>query len=155
MANDENPPKQLTEQQIAEFREAFDLIDKDNNGRITTEDLLVMMRSLGQNPTGQELKDMVDPLDGDGDGEIDFDEFLTVMASGMKATDTEDELKCAFEALDRNHDGYITGAELKAAMVRLGERLTDEEVQEVIRATDSNGDRLMDFGEFVQMMMRN
>lgn len=155
MSNDENPTTQLTEQKIAEFRETFDLLDKDSNGRITTEDLIVMMRSLGQNPTESELRDMIDPLDGDGDGEIDFDEFLTVMASKTKATDTEDELRCAFEALDRNHDGYITGAELNEAMVRLGERFTDEEVEAMIREADLNGDQMIDFGEFVAVMMRN
>ena len=50
---------QLTEEQIAEFKEAFSLFDKDGDGTITTKELGTVMRSLGQNPTEAELQDMV------------------------------------------------------------------------------------------------
>ena len=48
---------QLTEEQIAEFKEAFSLFDKDGDGTITTKELGTVMRSLGQNPTEAELAD--------------------------------------------------------------------------------------------------
>ena len=51
------------------------------------------MRSLGQNPTEAELQDMVNEVDADGNGTIDFPEFLTMMARKMKDTDSEEELK--------------------------------------------------------------
>ena len=47
---------QLTEEQIAEFKEAFSLFDKDGDGTITTKELGTVMRSLGQNPTEAELQ---------------------------------------------------------------------------------------------------
>ena len=50
---------QLTEEQIAEFKEAFSLFDKDGDGTITTKELGTVMRSLGQNPTEAELQDMI------------------------------------------------------------------------------------------------
>ncbi len=53
---------QLTEEQIAEFKEAFSLFDKDGDGTITTKELGTVMRSLGQNPTEAELQDMVNLL---------------------------------------------------------------------------------------------
>ncbi len=71
---------QLTEEQIAEFKEAFSLFDKDGDGTITTKELGTVMRSLGQNPTEAELQDMVNEVDADGNGTIDFPEFLTMMA---------------------------------------------------------------------------
>ena len=69
-----------TEEQIAEFKEAFSLFDKDGDGTITTKELGTVMRSLGQNPTEAELQDMVNEVDADGNGTIDFPEFLTMMA---------------------------------------------------------------------------
>lgn len=62
------PPKadQLTEEQIAEFKEAFSLFDKDGDGTITTKELGTVMRSLGQNPTEAELQDMINEVDADG-----------------------------------------------------------------------------------------
>jgi len=80
---------QLTEEQIAEFKEAFSLFDKDGDGTITTKELGTVMRSLGQNPTEAELQDMINEVDADGNGTIDFPEFLTMMARKMKDTDSE------------------------------------------------------------------
>nr|KAF6409200.1 calmodulin 3 [Rousettus aegyptiacus] len=71
---------QLTEEQIAEFKEAFSLFDKDGDGTITTKELGTVMRSLGQNPTEAELQDMINEVDADGNGTIDFPEFLTMMS---------------------------------------------------------------------------
>uniref|UniRef100_A0A2K6QU10 Calmodulin n=2 Tax=Colobinae TaxID=9569 RepID=A0A2K6QU10_RHIRO len=56
---------QLTEEQIAEFKEAFSLFDKDGDGTITTKELGTVMRSLGQNPTEAELQDMINEVDAD------------------------------------------------------------------------------------------
>merc|ERR1712032_730783 len=80
---------QLTEEQIAEFKEAFSLFDKDGDGTITTKELGTVMRSLGQNPPEAELQDMINEVDADGNGTIDFPEFLTMMARKMKDTDSE------------------------------------------------------------------
>ena len=88
---------QLTEEQIAEFKEAFSLFDKDGDGTITTKELGTVMRSLGQNPTEAELQDMINEVDADGNGTIDFPEFLSLMARKMKDTDTEEELIEAFK----------------------------------------------------------
>ena len=77
---------QLTEEQIAEFKEAFSLFDKDGDGTITTKELGTVMRSLGQNPTEAELQDMINEVDADGNGTIDFPEFLSLMARKMKGT---------------------------------------------------------------------
>ena len=91
---------QLTEEQIAEFKEAFALFDKDGDGTITTKELGTVMRSLGQNPTEAELQDMINEVDADGNGTIDFPEFLTMMARKMRDTDSEEEIKEAFKVFD-------------------------------------------------------
>ncbi|CAI5683182.1 calmodulin 3 [Phyllostomus discolor] len=135
---------QLTEEQIAEFKEAFSLFDKDGDGTITTKELGTVMRSLGQNPTEAELQDMIN--------EVDADEFLTMMARKMKDTDSEEEIREAFRVFDKDGNGYISAAELRHVMTNLGEKLTDEEVDEMIREADIDGDGQVNYEEFVQMM---
>lgn len=63
----------LTDEQIGEFKEAFSLFDRDGDGTITTNELGTVMRSLGQNPTEIELQDMINEVDEDGNGTIDFE----------------------------------------------------------------------------------
>jgi calmodulin len=55
------------------------------------------MRSLGQNPSESELQDMINEVDADNNGTIDFPEFLTMMARKMKDTDSEEEIREAFK----------------------------------------------------------
>ena len=144
---------QLTEEQIAEFKEAFSLFDKDGDGTITTKELGTVMRSLGQNPTEAELQDMINEVDADGNGTIDFPEFLTMMARKMKDTDSEEEIVEAFKVFDKDGNGFISAAELRHVMTNLGEKLTDEEADEMIREADVDGDGQINYEEFVKMMM--
>ncbi|XP_048732599.1 calmodulin-A-like [Ostrea edulis] len=142
----------LSDEQVAEFREAFNLFDKDGDGSITTTELGTVMRSLGQNPTESELQDMINEVDYDESGTIDFEEFLQMMARKMRDTDTKEELKEAFKVFDKDGNGFISASELRHVMKSLGERLTDEEVDEMIREADQDGDGQVNYDEFVNMM---
>ncbi|KAM7462880.1 hypothetical protein LguiA_031001 [Lonicera macranthoides] len=143
----------LNENQIVEFQEAFSLFDKDGDGCITVEELATVIRSLDQNPTEEELQDMLNEVDADGNGTIEFVEFLNLMAKKMKDNDVEEELKEAFKVFDKDQNGYISANELRHVMINLGEKLTDEEVEQMIMEADLDGDGQVNFDEFVKMMM--
>lgn len=68
--------EQFTEEQLNEFKETFSLFDRDGDGTISTKELGTVMRALGQNPTESELQDMINEVDADGNGTLDFTEFL-------------------------------------------------------------------------------
>ena len=143
-----------TEEQIAHYREAFALFDKNGDGRITTQELGTVMRSLAQNPSESELQDMINEVDTNSDGNIDFSEFLAMMTRKMKDTDTESEIREAFKVFDRDNNGFISTAELRQVMTSIGEKLTENEVDEMIREVDQNGDGRIDYIEFFQLMMQ-
>lgn len=96
----------------------------DGDGTITTKELGTVMRSLGQNPTEAELNDMINEVDADGNGTIDFPEFLTMMARKMRDTDSEEEIKEAFKVFDKDGNGHISAAELRHVMTNLGEHFS-------------------------------
>eukprot|EP01112_Ceratiomyxa_fruticulosa_P008867 TRINITY_DN22_c0_g1_i5.p1 TRINITY_DN22_c0_g1~~TRINITY_DN22_c0_g1_i5.p1 ORF type:complete len:149 (-),score=43.35 TRINITY_DN22_c0_g1_i5:145-591(-) len=142
----------LTEQQIAEFKEAFALFDRDNDGKITTGELGTVMRSLGQNPTQAELKDIIKEID-DGSGTVDFATFLTTMQRKMKHSDNEEEIREAFKVFDKNGNGFVSVAELRHVLTTIGEKLTREEVDGMLKEA-----RLVDgqinFEEFVKIIKK-
>ena len=67
------------------------------------------------------------------------------MSKKMKETDKEEELREAFRVFDRNGDGFISASELRHVMTNLGEKLTDDEVEDMIREADLDGDGLVNY----------
>ena len=66
------------------------------------------------------------------------------MARKMKDTDSEEEIREAFKVFDRDNNGFISAAELRHVMTSIGEKLTDDEVDEMIREADQDGDGRID-----------
>ncbi|GAX73998.1 hypothetical protein CEUSTIGMA_g1448.t1 [Chlamydomonas eustigma] len=144
----------ITEEQLAEFKEFFSLFDKQGNGYITIDELGPAMRSLGQNPSQQELNEMVLEIDADGTGTVDFHEFLMLMDRKMQTnTNEEEQIRDAFKVFDRDGNGSISATELKHVMCNLGAKLSEDEVMEMIQEADVDGDGQLSFGEFVDMML--
>jgi len=78
------------------------------------------MRSLGQNPTEAELQDMVNEVDKDRNGTIDFEEFLDMMSRNSADENAEEEMRQAFMVFDKDGSGQISMSELKQVMRSLG-----------------------------------
>ncbi|KAK7258704.1 hypothetical protein RIF29_24286 [Crotalaria pallida] len=143
----------LGEEQIGEFLEAFCLFDKDGDGCITIEELGNAIRALDENPTVEVLQIMMNEGDTDGNGTMEFGEFLNLMARKMKESEAEEELKGAFRVFDKDQDGYISPIELRSVMRSIGVKVTEEELEQMIKEADLNGDGLIDYEEFVRMML--
>ncbi len=143
----------LTEDERAEYYEAFKLFDKDGDGNITIIELKEVMKSLNIMPTDTELQDMVNEVDRDKNGTIEFEEFLIMMIKKQGTKTQEDELKEAFKVFDLDNDGTISKSELKQVMSRLGEKLTDAEIEDMIKSADKDGNGLIDFEEFKEMFI--
>ncbi|KAJ2940217.1 hypothetical protein O0L34_g11784 [Tuta absoluta] len=150
----------ITRTQMREFREAFRLFDKDGDGTITKEELGRVMRSLGQFARVEELQDMLKEVDSDGDGNVSFEEFVSILSKSMSgggggpssAEQEERELRDAFRVFDKHNRGYICASDLRAVLQCLGEDLSEEEIEDMIKEVDSDGDGRIDFLEFVRAL---
>ncbi|XP_052768599.1 calmodulin-beta-like [Mya arenaria] len=143
---------EITDELRDEYRSAFDMFDKDGDGTITTKELGTVMRSLGQDPSEQELVDMINEVDMDGNKTIDFDEFCLMMKKRSSEQNADDDLRDAFNVFDNDGNGYISMSELRQVMINLGEEMTDEEVLEMLKEADIDGDGQISYDEFVRMM---
>ncbi|XP_052103934.1 neo-calmodulin-like isoform X1 [Mytilus californianus] len=140
---------------VSDFKEVFELFDKDGDGTITIKELDTVMRSLGQNPTENEVKEMVQKVDKDGNGTIEFPEFLQMATDMMKSVDLADEVRDAFRLFDKNGDGYVTAPELKTILSNNGEKISDEELDAMVKDADVDGDGKINYEEFVSMLEGN
>lgn len=149
---------ELSEEHLAELRESFRMFDTDRDGAISLAELGTVLKALGQSPTEEELQLMMNSVDTDQNGVIEFDEFVQLMQSylhssnGAAMVDAEGEMLEAFRVFDKDGNGLISEDELKQAMIGLGERLTAEELKAMIAAADVNGDGQIDYKEFLEMM---
>jgi len=153
-----NSPKKkkgLTEQQIYEFQEAFSLFDKDGDGHVTKKELRVVLNTLGQELTDEELTAMVNEVDTDGNGEIEFPEFCELMMRNMGDKEDPETLREAFSILDADGSGTIGRDELRRMMLqfsRATEQIDDAEIDAMMDEADVDGDGVINFDEFAKVM---
>ncbi|XP_055331304.1 uncharacterized protein LOC129583507 isoform X3 [Paramacrobiotus metropolitanus] len=138
----------LSEKQIAEFRESFDHFDRNGDRYITIRELKEVVEKLGFRPTIEQLKIFMAEADADKNGKIDFGEFLGVMRSKMGEMLHMTELERAFKVFDYNDDGRISRAELRGVFKSLEQHFTEEQITEMIKVADKNADGYIDFDEF-------
>lgn len=137
----------------------------NKTGQITVKELGTVMQSLGLNPSDSELQDMLNEVDADNSGAIDFNgnfelvspvpdstdmktEFLVMMARKGTGSDPEKELREAFKVFDRDGTGTISKDELRHVMKSLGENLTEDEIDEMLKMADKDGDGTIDCKPF-------
>ena len=112
------------------------------------------MRALGLDAKKDEIRRMINDIDKDGSGTIDFNEFLNMMTARMGDRDSREEIIKVFRLFDDDETGKITFRNLKRVAKELGENMTDEELQEMIDEADRDGDGEINEEEFLRIMKK-
>eukprot|EP00906_Rhabdomonas_costata_P019923 RCo028984 len=149
----------LTEAELQAFRDIFVMFDANGNGALDVGDLSTAMHALGSNPSDEEVAALIKEVDTTGTGEIDFDEFIALMARSTSNAAVEDQMHEVFERFDRDGDGFIGPEDLQAALptllpgpvVRTFTRAEAESMIVEARA-DDNPELRLSFEEFAAFM---
>mmetsp|Transcript_5600 Transcript_5600/g.7943 ORF Transcript_5600/g.7943 Transcript_5600/m.7943 type:complete len:166 (-) Transcript_5600:279-776(-) len=146
----------ITDAQLREYKQVFDLYDKDGEGTINTNMLGTVMRCLGLNPTEEDIKRYVNEFDTDCSGTLDFfNEFLSLMRAKLVDLDDEAELCMAFEPFDRDGTGHVAAAEFRHVMKFLGQNSTDEEVDRMLELIGTDPEGRVDYRAFVHTILHD
>ena len=144
---------ELTEEQVAEFKEGFRLFLSGESGKIAAKQLGLVLRSLGLNPSNADVAEVVgeNPTD---DKQIDFTEFLTIAAQQKsREKSMEEDLKAAFKIFDRTSTGEVSLSELKAILTSVGEAITGDEFDRLLAENDVKGTSTLKLDEFLRILM--
>ena len=138
----------LDEDQINEYKEAFQIFDKDGSGSIDVYELRRVFRSLGKNLTRQEVQDLFDEVDTDGSGGIEFEEFLQLMAKQTVEGTQKENFATNFKYFDPNNTGKIKSIDLTAVIRELAVEGCEEVIKVIEEETDAQG--YLHYKEFVE-----
>ncbi|XP_064474224.1 calcium-binding protein E63-1-like isoform X2 [Ornithodoros turicata] len=148
------PVETLPESQIQELKAAFSLLDQNQDGRVNANELKVMLDNLGIMFTDAMINALIVQASGADEGLISEEEFLSWMSTRMGVKDDiMDDLMAAFKVFDKDSNGYISKDELKQAMEMIGEKLSDQELDSMLEATDTDKDGRINYQEFVTVLL--
>ncbi|CCO66880.1 predicted protein [Bathycoccus prasinos] len=143
----------LTRKQVEEYKTMFDDLDIESDGRISAEDIQERLRQVGSFKTIKQIKKNLRRYDSDGNGTLDFCEFLTLMLHDLNLSNPQETLRSVFLTFDEDTDGKITAAELKRTMEMVGIPVSMREAKFVIQMADREGDGELCYDEFVDFVL--
>lgn len=136
----------------ARMKEAFDLMDRDGDGTIKSEDLMhFLQHSVRTDLCDEDVESMISLADRDGNGAVDFEEFLSLIPQPESAPGNK-FLEDMFRVLDRNGDGVLSEADLCGVMGELGQSLSPEEVHDMLRTATGCDRKQVTFEDFCLLM---
>ena len=144
--------KAIHPDKMNELREAFKEFDKDSDGHITKEELASVMSSYGNVISSTDLDIALKSVDIDGNGVVDFKEFLELMEGNTLVESVDAEMKGLFDMFDIDRDEFITEKEIKTVMKKLGEKVKKKQLRKMIKEADDNKDGKISFNEFKTML---
>jgi len=134
------------------YKEAFSLFDKRGNGRVPTTTLGDLLRACGQNPTLAEIVELEKPIGVD----FDFDTFMRILnrPGGFREPGEPQEYARGFQVFDKDMTGFIGVGQLRYILTNLGEKMTDEEVDELLKAVDTSSGEIC-YTDLVRTILNN
>ncbi|KAM8711223.1 hypothetical protein ACLKA7_000373 [Drosophila subpalustris] len=142
----------LTDEEKEIFTWAFSVLTDEPDGSITVKELAAFMRCIGKTATESQLNSMINEIDTDGNGFIDFEEFVSALTRRLSGNLDDDEIRDAFRVYDKENTGFIGPDQLRSVFFDVDQVVHEEEIEEMIRGVDQDGDGKLSYEEFVQMM---
>eukprot|EP00935_MAST-01C_sp_MAST-1C-sp1_P001673 g1673.t1 len=139
---------------ISQLETIYQIFSKGED-EIQNKELGAIMRELGANPTEEEVQDMINELeDGDVSGSMECPEFIRFSINKMKADGAEDQLKRAFGLMNASKSGGITSDELKVVMEKAGQKLTDADIEDMMKEL-GGGTGVVSYAAFAKCMQNS
>jgi len=150
---EEAPKTSLPAEHVETYKAAFNDFDHNKDGHISTQELHLSFRRAGLNPSEEAVQDIINEVDQDGSGKVEWPEFASVLATLLEAEkDEEENYKETFRVFSKDDEGCIPAQEMKFVLSQI---CSMEEAEEIMGVVDRNGDGVISYSEFRCMMGAN
>ena len=136
-----------------EYKSIFDKYDYNKDGIVNSSELANILKAIDIDASSQEIKEILEEIELEENGEIDFDSFINIINRREKYVDTEEEVLNAFKIFDKEGNGLININELKHIMLTVGKNLSEPEINDMLKEADIDGDGYINYEEFVRSLM--
>ncbi len=143
---------ELEDEELHKIRKLFAACDEDGSGSISFAEAKKLFTEINKNlPNKEKVRKMME-TDVNSDGTITFHEFINLYKKLVLTRARELKIREAFKICDLDQNGNISVSELKKVMIEVGEHLSDDQLNEMIKEVDLNGDGIINLEEFINLM---
>ena len=143
----------VSQNKLKEYKNIFDLHDSNKDGNVNSLELANILKSININASDEEIKEIIEELELEGNNEVNFENFVSIVNRREKDVDSEEEVLKAFKLFDKEGNGLININELKNIMLSVGKNIKEEELNVMLKEADTDMDGYINYEEFIRSLL--
>ena len=135
------------------YKSFFDKYDSNRDGNVTSDELANILKAININVSDEEIKEIIEELELEGNNEINYEDFVSIVNRREKDVDTEEEVLKAFKFFDKEGNGLININDLKHIMITVSKNLSEPEIDDMLKEADLDMDGFINYEEFIRSLL--
>ena len=136
-----------------EFKNIFDKYDSNKDGNVNSDELANILKAININVSDEEIKEIIEEIELEGNNEINFENFISIVNRREKDVDTKEEVLNAFKFFDKEGNGLININDLKYIMINVSKNLSEAEIDDMLKEADLDMDGFINYEEFIRSLL--
>ena len=136
-----------------EIKDIFDKYDSNRDGNVTSDELANILKAINLDVSDEEIKEIIEELELEGNNEINYEDFVSIVNRREKDVDTEEEVLKAFKFFDKEGNGLININDLKHIMITVCKNLSEPEIDDMLKEADLDMDGFINYEEFIRSLL--
>ena len=145
--------KNISKNKTKEYKKIFEMFDSNKDGFVNSEELSNIFKVLDINVSNEEIKEIIEENELEGNEQINFENFISIVNKREKDFDNEETIIKAFKVFDKEGNGLININELKSIFLNVGNNLSEAEINELLMEADSDMDGFINYEEFIRSLL--
>jgi calmodulin len=143
----------ISKNKTKEYKKIFEMFDSNKDGFVNSEELSNIFKVLDINVSNEEIKEIIEENELEGNEQINFENFISIVNKREKDFDNEETIIKAFKVFDKEGNGLININELKSIFLNVGNNLSEAEINELLMEADSDMDGFINYEEFIRSLL--